>query len=193
MRSVRTHATPGPIHSRGAQCGPAEVAAPLPVADEAAVVDQPTVIVICESARGHARQAANAIAQAADSLGAATLVRAIDEVESLQIAAADVVIAGCWASGKTPFGDVPSRRLADWIDDLPALSGKRVGVFCTYRLFPHTFADMAARTAKAEDRLISRFENKGGEVTGHRAIHLRSIRADAEQLVARVLGYGQAA
>jgi hypothetical protein len=97
------------------------------------------------------------------------------------------VIAGCWTPGNVPFGDAPTRRMAAWVEALPPLDGKPVGVFCTYRFFPHTFADTAARTAETEHELASRFELKGAKVVTTRAFHIDSIDKDAAELVDLVL------
>jgi flavodoxin len=150
-------------------------------------VKRMTLLVIYEGNRGRVRRAAIAIADAAASHGVATLVRSIDEVEESYLASADAVIAGCWTPGNVPFGDAPTRRMAAWIEGLPNLNGKPAGVFCTYRFFPHTFADTAARTAETEHELASRLELKGARVIATKAFHFDSIEKDAAELVALVL------
>ncbi|MEN8238805.1 MAG: hypothetical protein ABFR53_06335 [Actinomycetota bacterium] len=152
-----------------------------------------SVLVVYESDRGRASLAADAIADAIISHGAASLTGTIDEIGSAQVAAADTVIAGCWTPGKCPVGEEPARRLAHWIEALPSLDEKTVGVFCTYRFFPHTFADMVARLAVVESRLVNLLDRKGATVAATRAIHFKSIEADAEEFVGRVLEHTHAA
>lgn len=145
------------------------------------------LLVIYESELGRVRDAVDAIANAAASHGVATLIRSIDEFEPEHLESADAVIAGCWTQGKVPFGDAPTRNLAAWIEDLPALDGMPVGVFCTYRFFPHTFADTATRTAETENELSKRFEARGGRIVARMSINAGSIDDGASQLVDSVL------
>jgi flavodoxin len=143
------------------------------------------ILVAYEGRRGRARQAADAVADAAASRGVAALIRAIDEVEPAHLTTTAAVIAGCWTVGKVPFGDRPTRRMARWVETLPPLDGKPVGLFCTYRFFPHTFADMTTRTAETLHDLSHRFELNGAKVVATRSINLRSIDSDAAKLVDR--------
>jgi flavodoxin len=146
------------------------------------------ILVVFESRRGRARDAADAISDVAASSGIATLITSIDDdVMPKVVASADAVIAGCSTSGKVPFGDEPTQRLVDWVQGLPSLEGKPVGVFCTYKFFPNTFADMAARTGEIESAISRAFELKGGKVVASQSINFKSIEAGASTLVERVL------
>ena len=147
------------------------------------------LIVVCESKRGRAGAAADAAGGSAAARGVVASVGTIDEISPSQVAAADALIAGCWMPGKAPFGDDPMRRMAGWIDTLDPMDGKPVGVFCTYRFFPHTFADMATRTAETEHRLAGCFERKGAEIAAIRSIHFKSIDEGAANLVESVLDH----
>jgi flavodoxin len=147
------------------------------------------MLVAYESGLGRARRAADAVADAAAGRGVATLVRAIDEVDPEYIAGSEAVIVGCWTPGKVPFGDQPTRRMCRWIDGLPELDGKTIGVYCTYRFFPRSFADTATRTAETLHELSSRFELKGGTVAATRSINYWAIDEAAADLVRRTLGH----
>jgi flavodoxin len=146
------------------------------------------ILVVYESPRGRARDTAEAVARAAASHGVATLISSIDEDVAKRVAkSADALIAGCWISGKVPFGGAPTQRMFDWIESLPPLEGKPVGVFCMYKFFPNTFADMATRTAEVESTLASSFEVIGGNVVASSSINLKSIDEGAALLVEMVL------
>lgn len=149
--------------------------------------ESPRVLVVCESERGRAGSAADAIATAAAHHGADALTGTIANTPPAQIAQADAVILGCWTPGKVPFGDEPARRLAGWIETLPSLDGKPVGVFCVYRFFPNTFADMATRVGETEHKLVGQLERKGAQVVAKRAMHFKSIDSDAVELAEGVL------
>ncbi len=183
--------TPGPFTSNGTVRSPSQGSFPVacvvgeestPMAYRAqAGDDSPRVLVVCESERGRTGSAADAIAAAAARNGADALASTIDDTPPARVAQADAVILGCWAPGKVPFGDEPARRLADWIETLPNLDGKPVGVFCVYRFFPHTFADMATRVAETELRLVDRLVRK--VVHGwQRSVRSTSSRSTPTQL-----------
>jgi flavodoxin len=145
------------------------------------------VLIAYESGVGRARRAADAIADAAGDHGVATLVRSIDDVKQDYVETSDVLIVGCWTPGKVPFGDRPTRRMGRWIESLPRIDGKPVGVYCTYRFFPHTFADTAARTAETLTELGNRLEEKGARVVATRSMNLRAIGRAAVALVDEAL------
>ena len=146
-----------------------------------------TVVVVCESERGRASSVTDAARDAIRERGFEATVGVIEDVAVSTIATADALIAGCWMPGKAPFGDEPMQRMSTWIDSLEPLEGKPVGVFCTYRFFPHTFADTATRTAETEHLLADRFESRGGTIAIKRSIHVNSIEADTVALVEAVL------
>ena len=55
------------------------------------------------------------------------------------------------------------------------------------RIFPHTFADTAARTAETLNELSTSFELRGAKVVATRSIYVKKIDAAATDLVGRVL------
>ena len=71
---------------------------------------------------------------------------------------------------------------------MPPLEGKPVGVFCSYRFFPYTFADVTARTAEVIDGITRRVEEKGGRVVASKAMLHRHLDADAVTLVGELEG-----
>ena len=142
-----------------------------------------------ESRRGRARRAAEAVAEAAASHGVATLVRSITDAVSKDLLDAPALIVGCWAKVDTPFGGEPVRTVSDWIDELPELHGKPVGMFCTYTFFPHTFADTTARTSEVLALLGAAIAEKGGKVVSSHAFHFQAFEESAETMVTEVLGH----
>ena len=152
-----------------------------------------TVIVACESQKGRAGEVIEAARDAIRARGFGATVGVIEYLAASTIASADALIAGGWMPGKAPFGDEPKQLMIGWIDSLEPLNGKPIGVYCTYRFFPHTFADTATRTAETEHLLQAKFEEKGGNVASKRAIHVNSIEEDAAALVESVLEHVPAA
>ena len=142
-----------------------------------------------ESRRGRAHRAADSVAEAAASLGVATLVRSIDEAVSDDLTANPALVVGCWVKVDTPFGGEPVRRVVDWMESLPNLHGKPVGLFCTYTFFPHTFADTAARTSEVLAELGRMIEEKGGKVVASHSFHYQAFESSAQTLVEEVLDH----
>ncbi|NIQ29795.1 MAG: hypothetical protein GTN89_05360, partial [Acidobacteria bacterium] len=68
------------------------------------------------------------------------------------------------------------------IGALPPLDGKRVGVFCTYRFFPHTFADTVTRVSETLYQFKRGLEEKGAVVVADEALHRRTIADSTESL-----------
>ncbi|MCP4304026.1 MAG: hypothetical protein GY788_03920 [bacterium] len=142
-----------------------------------------------ESRRGRARKAAEAVAESAANHGESILVRTIAEAVPDDILAAPALIIGCWTRVDTPFGGEPVRLVTKWIDSLPELHGKPIGMFCTYTFFPHTFADTAARTAEVLALLGAGVERKGGKVVSSHAFHFQAFETSAETLVSEVIDH----
>lgn len=107
----------------------------------------------------------------------------MDEADLTSISDAGLLMVGCGAKVDTPFGGRPTSRASTWIDGLPPLDGKPVGVFCSYRFFPHTFADVTARTAEVLDVMSRQVESKGGTVIASKAMLHRNLERDADELI----------
>ena len=142
--------------------------------------------VVYESQHGKARRAAEAIAEKASALGFETVVRSIDESDVDEIGASDSLIVGCTAQVDTPFGGDVRTHTSRWIAGLPDLDGKPVAVYCTFSFFPHTFADVTARTSEVLHLLTRGMESRGGAVVTARGIQNRKLDEGAEALVAEL-------
>ncbi|MDJ0664865.1 MAG: hypothetical protein QNJ75_09910 [Acidimicrobiia bacterium] len=145
--------------------------------------------IVYESRRGKARRAAEAVAEAAAARGVPSLLRSIEEAVPDDILEAPALIAGCWAKIDTPLGGETVHATSGWIENLPELHGKPIGLFCTYTFFPHTFADTATRTAEALAVMSRAIEEKGGKVVSAHSLHFQAFGKGAEELVAEVLDY----
>ena len=139
--------------------------------------------IVYGSHHGRAAQAAEALRRAANAEGLDVEASTMANADTAQISAARMLMVGCGAKVDTPFGGRPAALASSWIDGLPELEGKPVGVFCTYRFFPHTFADVTARTAEVIDGITRRVEEKGGRVVASKAMLHRRLEADAVALV----------
>jgi flavodoxin len=146
-----------------------------------------SVLVVYESHHNRAGSVVNAIADAATARGVSSLIRTIGNVTPADVDRTDAVIAGCWMPGHAPLSSESTQNMMGWIENLGPMNGKPVGLFCTYRFFPYSFADMASRTARMERELTARFERKGANVVAKRSIYFKSIDEEATELVQSVI------
>ena len=139
--------------------------------------------VVFESPHGKARRAAEVIAEKAAAVGFGATVHSLDNSDTEDIAAADALVVGCTAQIDTPFGGDIRSHTSHWAAGLPDLAGKPVAVYCTFSFFPHTFADVTARTSEVLDLLTRSLESRGGTVVAARGIQNRKLEEGAEALV----------
>jgi len=145
------------------------------------------VLIAYESTQGRAPRAAAAMAQAVRDRGHEPVVRLIDQVMPADIANARTLLVGGWVRTRYPFGGDTIEHALEWIESLPPLDGKQVGVFCTYRFFPRSFADTTARVAEAIGLVRRGLEAKGAVVVADHSLHLRSLDEASQAFVHAVL------
>ncbi len=145
------------------------------------------VLIAYESTQGRAPRAAAAMARAVRDLGHEPVVRLIDQVMPADIADAETLLVGGWVRTRYPFGGATIDHALQWIESLPPLEGKQVGVFCTYRFFPRSFADTTARVSEALGLIKQAFEMKGAVVVADHSLHMRSIDEASQAFVNAVL------
>lgn len=144
--------------------------------------------VVCERRDGKGSRAATAITEAAADQGIATIVRSIDEAVPDDMVAADVLVIGCRLQTNTPYLESNAGEMSRWIAGLPNFDGQPIGVFCSFSFFPHSFADVTARTSKVLNNLSESFRFKGGNVVAAHALHLRELQNDAAKFVSELAG-----
>ena len=133
-------------------------------------------LVAYESQAGHTHQAAEAIATAARAQGHQVVVKPIADVEPGDVQSAEVLFLGTWVHGYILFGVEPAGA-AIWVPGLPDLTGKPVGVFCTYAFFPRAALHALSALLRA----------RGATIRCERAFH-RSRPADgADEFVRSVV------
>lgn len=127
------------------------------------------------------------MARAVRDMGQEPVVRLIDQVTADDIADAGTLLVGGWVRTRYPFGGDTIEHALRWIESLPPLDGKQVGVFCTYRFFPRTFADTTARVSEALGMVKRGFEAKGAAVVADHSLHMRSLEEGSRAFVNAVL------
>jgi flavodoxin len=127
------------------------------------------ILVLYQSRSGHTRQAAESVAQAVRDANHDVQIKSVIEVRKADVDNADVLFVGTWVHGLILFGVRPSGAEL-WVPALPPLTGKPVGIFCTYAFNPRGSLRILA------DMLAAR----GAIVVGQHAFH-RSRTADGMQ------------
>jgi flavodoxin len=92
-------------------------------------------IVAYHSRTGNTRRAAETIAARLKTHGDDASVVPIEQLTTADVEAADVIFLGTWAQGLFVIRVRPA-GIERWLPTLPALAGKPVGLFATYRLRP---------------------------------------------------------
>jgi flavodoxin len=133
------------------------------------------VLVAYESKSDATRQAAEAIAAAARSMGNQITLKSLGEVNAYDTQTADVLFLGTWAEGSLirlkPAG------AAQWVRALPSLRGKAVATFCTYGLRP----------GGVLRQLNGLLEEEGAVIMGDQAFSKGSADRDAESFVSGII------
>jgi flavodoxin len=134
------------------------------------------VLVLFNSQKGHTQAAAEAMAQAAISLGHEPAVKAVNQVRASDVEGADLLFIGTWVQGFILFGVKPANATL-WVPSLPPLKGKRVAAFCTYRFNPRG----SLKT------LATMLEGRGASIVGQQAFQRDQAVQGAEPFVKQVL------
>jgi flavodoxin I len=102
------------------------------------------VVIVYDSRTGNTESAASRIADTFRSRGDEVSLQKVSEASPGEAAKADVLCVGSWTQGLFVVGQHPTPATMRFIEQLPAIPGKRTGVFCSYGLMPgKTLAKMA--------------------------------------------------
>lgn len=134
------------------------------------------VLIIYLSQTGNTRTAAEGIAQAAHEMGHDVDVRTVGGTSQADVDAADVLFIGTWVQGYILFGVKPAKATL-WVPNLPSLTGKPVGVFCTYAFHPRG----------SLGKLANMLRGRGANPVAEQAFHRSHLADGAEGFVQRTL------
>ena len=130
------------------------------------------VLVCHESVGGTTAATALAIAGQLAAFGVRVTTLPITQVGARELAAVDVVIVGTWVEGLVVTRVHPAKAMRKWLENLPRLGSRPVGIFCTYGVDPKsTLSEMRAA-----------IEAKGGHVSEEAAFGPKVREDDAEHL-----------
>jgi flavodoxin len=90
--------------------------------------------IIYRSRTGTTRRFAEEIGAHLKTRGVETSVSSIGDCDPENLGEMDIVLLGCWTNGLFVIHQHPDQPWLDFVRDVPALPGARVGLFTTYRL-----------------------------------------------------------
>jgi flavodoxin len=93
-----------------------------------------TALVVYQSMRGTTRALGDAIAAHLKSRGVEAKAVSIGQATAAEVAAADIVLLGCWTAGLFIILQHPDRPWTDFVARLPQLKAAKLGLFTTYKL-----------------------------------------------------------
>ncbi len=145
------------------------------------------VLIVYEGRRGSTRRIAEALEQAVVQHGHVGRIAVLEDTTSQEVAAADALLVGCWSESDERFGGETTAHLIDWIETLPELDGKPIGVYCAYSALPRPFADVAGHAAETLAELHDHLGARGATVAATHAFHRFGLDPEAAAFVEAVL------
>ena len=128
----------------------------------------PRVLVCYASEGGGTARVADEIVSRFVASGISTHALPIGRVGTSELASADVLIVGSWVEGFVVTNVHPARAMRNWLEALPNLAGRSVGLFCTYGVNP--------RNSLHEMRLA--IEARGGQVFDEARFGPKDVKND---------------
>ena len=125
-----------------------------------------TAAVVYRSATGTTRRLAEEIGAHLESRGVATTVGSVGDADPAALAAADIVLLGCWTSGLFVVAQHPDEPWMAFVRDVPSLANARVGLFTTYKLATGSmFPRMRNALAGKADRIDLELKSRNGHLS----------------------------
>jgi flavodoxin len=140
------------------------------------------VAILFDSLTGNTRRAAELIGAGLAAEGHVVSVSSVAKVNLQAIGHADVIVLGSWVHGAFVVGQAPALEVRQRLTGvLPALSGKKALVFCTYAL----------AAGKALQKMTEFATGLGLEVEGAMLMKRTAIEESTDLFIDRLLdAYG---
>jgi len=125
-----------------------------------------TAAVVYRSRTGRTRRFAEEIGAHLRTRGFQVVVASVGDADPMALAAADVVLLGCWTNGLFVVMQHPDQPWIDFVREIPTLDGPRVGLFTTYRLLTGSmFAKMREALAGAAGEISVELKSRDGALS----------------------------
>lgn len=120
------------------------------------------IAIVYESNTGTTATAAQAMGRELTRLGHQCQVQSVAKADPAEVAKADLICIGAWVKGLLIIGQHPSEGALKFIRRLGSLPGKRVAVFCTYKIATGSALSQLATPLETEGAVVvARFQFRG--------------------------------
>lgn len=120
------------------------------------------ISIVYDSKTGITKQAAEAMANSLQGKGHQCAVAAVQAADPVALKRADMLLLGCWISGLFIILQKPSKPFRQFAGALPDLAGKKVALFCTYKLaVGSSLKKMAEAVSARGGRVAAEFKFRG--------------------------------
>lgn len=126
------------------------------------------ISIIYDSKTGITKQAAESMASILKAKGHQCAVATVQAADPSALKKADMLFLGCWISGLFIILQQPSKPFKQFAKTLPDLAGKKVALFCTYKL----------AVGSSMKKMAEAVTGRGGQVAA--AFKFRGPKPDAE-------------
>jgi flavodoxin len=139
-----------------------------------------TAAVVYRSRTGTTRRLAEAIAAHLRTRDLQVVVQSVGDADPRALEAVDFVLLGCWTNGLFVVLQHPDQPWIDFVREIPALRGPRVGLFTTYRLLAGSmFARMRAELTDRAPAVDLELKSRDGRLSDeHRRALDRFVALD---------------
>jgi len=120
--------------------------------------------IVYDSQTGTTAAAADAMCKKVEALGHQCRVQSVQQADPAEVSQADLICVGTWVKGLFIILQHPTDGTMQFIDQLDDLTGKRVVVFCTYKLaIGSTLRQMAQALERKGALVVGQFKYRGSE------------------------------
>lgn len=136
--------------------------------------------IVYRSRTGTTRRLAEEIGDHLRARGIPSVVTSVGEADPAELATADFVLLGCWTNGLFVVRQHPDQPWIDFVREIPALDGPRVGLFTTYRLLTGSmFGKMRRELAGKAGEISLELKSRNGRLSDeHRRALDRFVESD---------------
>lgn len=122
--------------------------------------------IVYDSSTGTTAAAAEAMGKTFENLGHDCRVQSVNDANPAEVSQADLICVGSWVQGWFIFGQHPTAATLRFARELENLEGKKVVVFCTYKIaIGSTLRQIAEPLEQKGADVVGRFKYRGPEPT----------------------------
>ena len=134
------------------------------------------IAIVYDSSTGTTAKAAQRMGNTLEAHGHQCRVQSISVADPAHVSEADLICIGSWVKGLFIIRQHPTEGTMRFIERLGDLAGKKVVVFCTYKLaVGSTMRQMAEALAEEGATVVEQFKYRGPEPTSKFASFARSL------------------